>query len=83
MSDSDKIEMARAALQEWADKQGHERCWYYPEIFRQLCEILGVVVTQPMNLPPRPEFGKGCDRYEKEVYEQGDLLQTMPPHQKA
>lgn len=67
----------RTLLQEWIDKQGHEQCWYYPEIFRKLCEILEVTITKSMNLPPRAEFGQECRRYEKEVYEQQDNL--LPP----
>lgn len=81
--EADKTYEARFALMEWINKQGHERCWYYPEIFRKLCGVLGVTITKPMNLPPRPEFGKGCDRYEREVYEQGDLLPPVPHGEEA
>lgn len=77
MSDN-KLEEAKAVLQEWADKQGHDRCWYYPEIFRKLCEIMGVTITKDMNLPPRAEFNMCCEQYEREVYEQNDLLPPVP-----
>lgn len=68
MSVDDKVEAAREALQSWVDKQGHEQCWYYPEIFRELCEILEVEARRSPNLPPIEEFNVGCARYRNEIY---------------
>ncbi len=66
-----KLEEAKKALQEWVDKQGHERCWYYPEIFNRLCEILDVKPTTLPCLPVRHEFESGCIRYQREQYGSG------------
>jgi hypothetical protein len=62
-----RVVEARNALTEWAEKQGHDRCWYYPDILNRLCEILGIPVF-PQPLPPRAEFEAGCCRYQNEQY---------------
>ncbi|MBI2452270.1 hypothetical protein HYV50_04320 [Candidatus Pacearchaeota archaeon] len=68
-----KYQEARKALQEWLDKQGHNMCWYYPEIFRELSKILEVTPSRKPDLPPREEFRPNCERYECEIYEQNLL----------
>ncbi|TMJ00858.1 MAG: hypothetical protein E6G97_18155 [Alphaproteobacteria bacterium] len=62
------LAQARALLQGWVDKQAHDRCWYYPDVFRELAALLGVKTTVPGGLPPRPEFEDGCRRYQDEEY---------------
>jgi hypothetical protein len=64
----DLLDQARALLQGWVDKQAHDRCWYYPDIFRELAALLGVKATVPEGLPPRTEFEAGCRRYQDEEY---------------
>ena len=59
---------ARSILQEWVDKQGHERCWYYPELFKKLAALYGVKPTVDPALPPEEEFEKGCQQYRREEY---------------
>ncbi|MBI2666715.1 hypothetical protein HYX13_03830 [Candidatus Woesearchaeota archaeon] len=59
---------AREALQQWVDQQGHDRCWYYPDIFNRLVKILGVKASKNPELPPRKEFERGCQRYQEEEY---------------
>ncbi len=59
---------ARKLLEEWAGKQGHDRCWYYPEIFRKIATILGANLDAVGELPPRAEFEEGCRKYQDEVY---------------
>lgn len=59
---------AREVLKEWLDKQGHERCWYYPDLFRRLVEIYEVEGSNNPDLPPLKEFKKGCERYQEEEY---------------
>lgn len=55
-------------LQQWVDKQGHDRCHYYPDIFQAICRVLGVKPRQDPGLPPRAEFEQGCRRYQREQY---------------
>lgn len=50
---------AKQAIQEWVDKQGHERCWFYPELFERLAAIFGVTQSVPSMLPPLEEFKFG------------------------
>ena len=59
---------AKQALQEWADKQGHDRCCYYPEIFERLAKILNVKPKKAPCLPSVEEFRKGCERSTLEQY---------------
>jgi len=63
-----KLLKAKEVIQEWVDKQGHDRCWYYPELFRKLAEILEVKPTKNPSLPSLEEFKKGCERYQEEEY---------------
>lgn len=58
----------RKALQTWLNQQGHNRCWYYPEIFHKLCELHEVKMTVEPKLPPKEEFEIGCNRYQEEEY---------------
>ena len=64
----EKIAEIKTAIEEWIKKQGHDSCWYYPEIFREIAGILDIKYEQP-NLPPRKEFEVGCSRYQEEVYQ--------------
>lgn len=66
--DTTKVAQATGLLQQWVDQQSHDRCWYYPEIFRQLCDLFGVQPTLQPGLPPRPEFELGCKRYQDEEF---------------
>lgn len=66
------LSAARQVLTGWAGKQGHERCWWHPEILEELCGILGVDVghTTPL-LPSRDEFELGCKRFQDGQYSPG------------
>jgi len=63
----EKCKKAELIIQEWADKQGHDRCWYYPDLFRKLAEVFEMDI-QPGSLPSREEFEKGCLKYQNEEY---------------
>ena len=64
----EKLKEAREILSEWVDKQWHERCWYYPDIFKRLANILDVDISREPMLPPVDEFRRGCERYQEEEY---------------
>lgn len=63
-----KCEETKRVMQEWVDKQGHDRCWYYPELFRKLVALHGVEATKEPALPPEQEFEGGCKRFKEEEY---------------
>lgn len=67
----EKCKEAEAIIQEWANKQGHDRCWYYPDLFRRLAVVFELDL-QPGPLPPRKEFEEGCRRYQCEEYSHDD-----------
>jgi hypothetical protein len=75
-----KLQEAKSLIQSWVDQQGHERCWYYPDLFRQLAHLFDVKMAVEPKLPPLPEFKLGCERYQKEEYEQQEkpILSAMP-----
>lgn len=69
MSDGmDRDAQTRAIIQEWVDKQGHDRCWYYPDLFRRLAALHDIRPTVDPVLPAREEFERGCDRFQDEEY---------------
>jgi hypothetical protein len=68
LTPSTKDGLAKQMLQEWMNNQGHDRCWYYPEIFRRLCVLFDVKPEVYANLPSRSEFEQGCHRYQDEQY---------------
>jgi len=55
-------------LQTWANMQGHDRCWWYPELFEELARIHDVEQTVEPCLPPREDFEHGCRAYQDEQY---------------
>lgn len=65
---SHELDAVKVVIQEWVDKQGHDRCWYYPELFRRLATILDIKMTVEPKLPPRQEFELGCKKYQDEEY---------------
>jgi hypothetical protein len=58
----------RQIVQEWLDKQGHNRCWWFPELFKRLATTLDLKPTVEPELPPRPEFEQGCKQYQDEEF---------------
>lgn len=57
----------RKIVQEWADKSGQDRCWWFPELFQRLADILKIT-PNAVPFPPRNEFEEGCCRYQDEHY---------------
>lgn len=73
MSDlEEKARQARIIIQEWVGKQGHDRCWYYPDIFMKLAKVFDVKYSRELRLPPLKEFKTGCERYQEEEYRDRD-----------
>jgi len=69
MSDlEEKAKGAKIIIQEWVDKQEHDRCWYYPDLFRKLAEVFDVKYSREPRLPSLKEFKIGCERYQEEEY---------------
>lgn len=61
---------AVAAILLWLRKQGHERCWYYPDIFKEVMKALWLTVDgRELDIHiPLVEFQKGCTTFQREVY---------------
>ncbi len=46
---------ARQTIQEWMDKQGHDRCWYYPDLFKRLAQIFDAKILDKPRTSVRGE----------------------------
>ena len=64
----DKLEKIRQVILDWDGKTGHDRCWYYPELFNKIADILEIQLTSQPVLPSREEFEAGCKRYQDEEF---------------
>ena len=69
-----KLTQVRAILSEWAQKQGHAKCWNHNEILERLASVLAVeqVESEEYALPCKEEFQLGCIAY-------WDFLYGNPP----
>lgn len=63
-----KCNEAKATILEWLNKQSHERCWYYPDLFKKLATIFDIKSSKEPCLPPLEEFKLGCKLYQTEEY---------------
>jgi len=68
MNDSEKLEQIRQVILEWDGKKGHDRCWYYPDLFHKIANIAGVPLSQPTDKPSRQEFEEGCRFFQEQEY---------------
>lgn len=60
------IQSVRQAVEEWNNKQGHDKCHYYPEIFRKILDLLGIPENKNVELS-EAEFQSGCDIFRKDL----------------
>lgn len=69
MNDNEQINQIKTLIKEWLQKHGHDKCWYYPDIFCRIAEIVGVEITEEqLSLPPEDEFEENCHIYRKKLY---------------
>jgi hypothetical protein len=71
MKNSKALQLASAThklVAEIANRQGHNICWWLPELFGKLCELYGIQPTTPMRLPSEREFEGGCNLFRRELY---------------
>ncbi len=67
-STEEQLEEAKQIIQQWVDKQSHDRSWYYPDLFNQLVILFDIKSSKEPSLPPLVEFKRGCERYQQEEY---------------
>ena len=61
-----EVKKLRAGIREHRDSTGHDLCWHHPKLWGLLPEK-----TDPkIDVPPWPEFMKGCIRYRQSLDEQ-------------
>lgn len=72
MEEKSKLhDKAKKIVEEWCNKQEHNRCWHYPELFNNLAEVFDVCNFNPKRVS-REEFESGCDRFVEEEYGKKD-----------
>lgn len=65
-----KLNKIRSYIEDWISKQDHDKCWYYPEIFKQICEVLEIPYEkQKLNSITKEEMKRGCDKFIDEEIE--------------
>jgi hypothetical protein len=69
MNDTEKLNKVKEILLEAIEKEGHERCWYHPDLFQKLIDLLEIKTAKNLCLPPRKEFEQGCKNYQEEQYQ--------------
>jgi hypothetical protein len=63
-----RLEVVREILTEWAKLDGHDRCWFHPELLSRLCQVVGVpVIEKPIRMT-RQEFQCGCLAYQDDLF---------------
>ena len=62
-----KLYTIKNLVEDWIGKQGHDSCWYYPDIFKSICNELGIEWKEPI-LPSRQEFERGCCKFQDELF---------------
>ena len=68
-STEEQLQEAKIIIQQWIDKQRHDRCWYYPDLFNQLVVLFDIKPSKEPFLPPLAEFQEGCKRYQEEEFQ--------------
>ena len=68
MNDAETLREVKRIVEECVNKQGPERCWYHPDLFMRLIEVLQIKGVKESCLPPREEFEQGCKKYQEEQY---------------
>lgn len=64
MQANDKIQKITSILIDWDEKRGHDACWFYPEIFKQIADVLEIELKNPQPEISRAEFKEGCRQFQ-------------------
>lgn len=64
-----KLSQISEIIVTWDSYQGHQACWYYPELFKQIAAVLNINLINNHNpLPRECEFKEQCGRYRRTLY---------------
>jgi hypothetical protein len=67
----EKCDNIKSIVEEWINKQGHDKCWYYPDLFHKLIKELNIKLSLDQlveKLPTKEGFKAGCDKYIQETF---------------
>ncbi len=60
-------------VEEFLNKEGQNKCHYYPDLFNKLAELYSLKTHNLDTLPPRKEFEEGCKKHQDELYGKSPL----------
>lgn len=76
-----RIKEVKKLVEEFANTQGHNKCWFYPDIFNKLAKLLNIPIKQAAI--SRSEFEAGCKQYQDEIFGKKEtleeILNPLPP----
>ena len=58
---------------EWMDKKEEDSCWFYPEIFGKIAEVVEIEIKVSEPKMTREQFEAGCDHYMNEYVFRGNV----------
>jgi|SRR5690606_24869251 len=67
-----KVKRIKTLIQEWDNKRGHDKCWYYPEIFEDIAKVVNVPLINNQPCVPRTDFRNNCQIFEAGIYSKND-----------
>jgi hypothetical protein len=60
-----EVKKLRAGIRKHRDSTGHELCWHHPDLW----DLLPEKTDPQIEVPPWPEFMKGCIKYRKSLHQ--------------
>lgn len=64
---ADRLATITKVVTEWQAKEGHDACWYYPDLFAQIMTALNIE-PKLHSVPPRGQFEDGCRKFQDQTY---------------
>ena len=63
----DNCNKIKELINTWVNKTGHHKCWYYPDIFKEIAETLNISIEQTPTVKLE-DFRNGCYAYTCDLY---------------
>lgn len=69
MHDCPRCTEARRLLDQVLNAQGHDQCWWHPELVQRLAQLFEVRHSCTLRLPPIDEFHRECRKFARTLYQ--------------
>jgi hypothetical protein len=89
LTEQEKLQKIREIIQTYDNKRGHDRCWYYPDLFEEIAKVVDVSLNNHPILPDRATFEEGCKKYQDQQFnlladakpEEEESIEQFPPEE--